>query len=451
MSIGEILAEAREQAGLTVDEVSNRTGIREAVIRGVERDNYEACGGDLYVHGYIRVIAAAVGTDPKPLIEEYDAMPRRPAEAQATAVDEIPPVTGEAPSAEQAPAAGEQARLPAGVERARQPAAGEAQTAVDEIPPVAEEVLSPSAEALPTVEALPTAEEVSTPGVFVPSAPAQTAPARASASTPPPTRVRRRPALTRMPARVKLNRAGWWRRAAWITALAVAVLAVLGTGGHAILSSLNHNKGVTVAATTDPGVTRHASKPSAAPSKTSGGAADPSRHATSGHAPAHPAHARAHHAPPHAAPAQVLAPVSAEAFGPDGAADGDNPQSAVNVIDRDRGAPWETDWYTTAAFGDLKEGTGLLVDLGRRVTITSAEVMLGGIRGADFQLRAGDSPVLSLVRPVAGASGAGGATWLRLASPVRARYVLIWFTRLPPDTSGTYQASVYGIRLAGQP
>ena len=32
---------------------------------------------------------------------------------------------------------------------------------------------------------------------------------------------------------------------------------------------------------------------------------------------------------------------------------------------------------------------------------------------------------------------------LPLASPARARYVLLWFTRLPPDAAGTLQAYVY--------
>ena len=72
MTVGEALAEARYQAGLTVDEVSERTRIREAVIRCIEQDDYGACGGDLYVHGYVRAIAGAIGIDAQPLIREYD-------------------------------------------------------------------------------------------------------------------------------------------------------------------------------------------------------------------------------------------------------------------------------------------------------------------------------------------------------------------------------------------
>ena len=48
MPIGETLAQARQQAGLTVAQVSARTRIRETIIRGIEDDDYSACGGDFY-------------------------------------------------------------------------------------------------------------------------------------------------------------------------------------------------------------------------------------------------------------------------------------------------------------------------------------------------------------------------------------------------------------------
>ncbi len=72
MSIGETLADARRQAGLTVTQVADRTRIRETIIRGIEQDDFSACGGDFYARGHIRSIASVVGTDPVPLIHEYD-------------------------------------------------------------------------------------------------------------------------------------------------------------------------------------------------------------------------------------------------------------------------------------------------------------------------------------------------------------------------------------------
>jgi cytoskeletal protein RodZ len=73
VSIGETLAEARRRAGLTTADVSQRTRIRESIIRGIEGGDFSACGGDFYARGHIRSIASAVGADPVPLISEYDA------------------------------------------------------------------------------------------------------------------------------------------------------------------------------------------------------------------------------------------------------------------------------------------------------------------------------------------------------------------------------------------
>ena len=83
MSIGAILTQARGDAGLSVAQVSERTRVRETIIRGIERDDYSACGGDFYARGHIRSIARVVGTDPAPLIEEYDATLGAPEEITA--------------------------------------------------------------------------------------------------------------------------------------------------------------------------------------------------------------------------------------------------------------------------------------------------------------------------------------------------------------------------------
>jgi cytoskeletal protein RodZ len=91
VSIGDTLAEARRQAGLTVTQVSQRTCIRETIIRGIERGDYSACGGDFYARGHIRSIARAVGADPEPLIREYDATQGAP--QAITAADVFQPST----------------------------------------------------------------------------------------------------------------------------------------------------------------------------------------------------------------------------------------------------------------------------------------------------------------------------------------------------------------------
>lgn len=73
MSVGARLTEARELAGLTVEDVSRTTRIRATLIRAIEADDFGPCGGAVYARGHIRSIAAAIGVDAAPLIADYDA------------------------------------------------------------------------------------------------------------------------------------------------------------------------------------------------------------------------------------------------------------------------------------------------------------------------------------------------------------------------------------------
>jgi len=73
VSIGATLAAARRRAGMSVSEVSHNTRVTETIIRGIEQDDYAACGGDFYARGHIRAIARAVGEDPGPLVDEFDS------------------------------------------------------------------------------------------------------------------------------------------------------------------------------------------------------------------------------------------------------------------------------------------------------------------------------------------------------------------------------------------
>jgi cytoskeletal protein RodZ len=88
VSIGDTLAEARRQAGLTVTQVSQQTRIRESIINSIEQDDFSSCGGDFYARGHIRSIAAVVGVDPVPLIREYDEENGPPGRLRAAEVFE---------------------------------------------------------------------------------------------------------------------------------------------------------------------------------------------------------------------------------------------------------------------------------------------------------------------------------------------------------------------------
>ncbi len=88
MGIGDTLADARRQAGLTITQVSQQTRIRESIIAAIEQGDFSSCGGDFYARGHIRSIASVVGIDPAPLIREYDAEHGPPAAMRAAKVFE---------------------------------------------------------------------------------------------------------------------------------------------------------------------------------------------------------------------------------------------------------------------------------------------------------------------------------------------------------------------------
>ncbi|MEU9190908.1 RodZ domain-containing protein [Streptomyces sp. NPDC048484] len=72
-SVGRALQQARIAAGLTVDDVSNATRVRMAIVHAIEQDDFGPCGGDVYARGHIRTLARAVELDPASLLKAYDA------------------------------------------------------------------------------------------------------------------------------------------------------------------------------------------------------------------------------------------------------------------------------------------------------------------------------------------------------------------------------------------
>jgi hypothetical protein len=232
------------------------------------------------------------------------------------------------------------------------------------------------------------------------------------------------------------------RRVRGAAALALLVLAVFGFASYEFVAHAGHARRATAAA---PSRTGAGLVPASAPSPgpASPGTASPGTAST---VPASQSPVAAASPPP-----RVLAPASVAAFGPGGTADGQNPHNVALAVAGQPASPWYSYVSASPAWPGPTPGTGLLLDMGRAVTITSVRVSLDGEPGAALQLRAGGKPILSWLPPVATVSGAGGTVLLQPRAPVHVRYVLIWFTQLPPDRAGTYQASVYQLTVMGQP
>jgi cytoskeleton protein RodZ len=67
------LRAAREAAGLTVEQVSNKTNIRAGVIEDLEKNSVEVCGGIAYARGHIRSIARVIKADGDLLVAAIEA------------------------------------------------------------------------------------------------------------------------------------------------------------------------------------------------------------------------------------------------------------------------------------------------------------------------------------------------------------------------------------------
>jgi hypothetical protein len=136
-------------------------------------------------------------------------------------------------------------------------------------------------------------------------------------------------------------------------------------------------------------------------------------------------------------------PPTATSFDPEGNGTED-PGGVGLALDDDPSTAWTTDTYHgSPRFGGLKQGVGLLVDLGRPKTVRTARLLLSA-PGADIELRAGPNPPASPddLPLVASRSTSPASLTLQLTSPVRARYWLVWITSLPRVGSDSYALGI---------
>ena len=70
--VGVLISAARERAGLSIEQLSERTTIRPHVLEGIEADDFVPCGGDFYARGHLRTLARFLGLNPGDLVAAYD-------------------------------------------------------------------------------------------------------------------------------------------------------------------------------------------------------------------------------------------------------------------------------------------------------------------------------------------------------------------------------------------
>ncbi|TFV62235.1 UNVERIFIED_ORG: hypothetical protein E4P37_17705 [Bacillus sp. AZ43] len=139
---------------------------------------------------------------------------------------------------------------------------------------------------------------------------------------------------------------------------------------------------------------------------------------------------------------EPLSIASGDVYDPQGDGDPDNDEDVPLAFDGDPATAWSTYEYRgSPAFGNLKDGLGIMLDLGSAqelaaVTLTSPSA------GATVEIRTGDAPDGNLDSFAVAADGElGGETELAFEEPVTARYVLVWLTGLV-ESGGGYSAGI---------
>ncbi|MHB1595481.1 MAG: protein kinase family protein [Streptosporangiaceae bacterium] len=156
----------------------------------------------------------------------------------------------------------------------------------------------------------------------------------------------------------------------------------------------------------------------------------------------------------------TLQPVGASGFDPLGSYQSDpqneNSSLAPLAIDHSLKTYWNTQWYKSPTFGGLKAGSGLIINMGKRVRFTQVTVTFGSEPGADVRLLVGNSAArskanLDSMTTVASGTDVTGAATFTIKSRVTGQYLVIWFTRLPPKpgSSTWYMGQVFNVTVNG--
>jgi len=128
---------------------------------------------------------------------------------------------------------------------------------------------------------------------------------------------------------------------------------------------------------------------------------------------------------------------AADVYDPQGDGEPENSGDVQLAYDGDPSTSWSTlEYRGSPAFGNLKDGVGLLLDLGQAQDLASV-TLTSTAPGATVEIRTGDSADGDLDSFAVAADGTiEDDTELAFEKPVSARYVLVWITGLVNSENG---------------
>lgn len=155
-------------------------------------------------------------------------------------------------------------------------------------------------------------------------------------------------------------------------------------------------------------------------------------------------------------PQRALPLAAAFDFDPQGSDRRENPQDVDRVIDSKATTGWRTaTYFGSPQLGGLKDGVGVIVDLGGARTVESVRVQLGGsptsfsIMTSDAQ---GSKPPSSLdsFTTVSSVENAGADVSVYLPAQTQTRYILVWLTSLPQSDDDGFRGEIREVAVRGR-
>jgi len=139
-------------------------------------------------------------------------------------------------------------------------------------------------------------------------------------------------------------------------------------------------------------------------------------------------------------PSQPLRLTAVTSFDPQSDDKTENEAAVGDATDGDATTSWSTEHYLTPAFGNLKGGVGLLVDLGTPQPV--GRVVVVAPAGEQLQLYAAQGATAApatldaLSAVTTSTAAVDGDTTLSPSAPTTARWWVVWLTTLPMDQPG---------------
>lgn len=149
--------------------------------------------------------------------------------------------------------------------------------------------------------------------------------------------------------------------------------------------------------------------------------------------------------------AEPLPVTGIDAFDPQGDRVENNEQLGL-AIDGNPRTSWATEGYFNATTAP-KDGVGFILDLGRSAKVDSVQ-LTSPLTGwsADVYVAPTSGTTLATWGPVrAAGTDLGQQATLALHPTATGRYVLVWFTKLVPESDGRYRARIAEVSVRGTP